>query len=87
MITIELNIEFSSLGETTEAAAKVFAAEVKQRLESEYPDASVSVDIDIRGFGGLHVIADSCEEQDEIIERVNDIERYVWEKGSWHNAA
>ncbi|EEH0274563.1 hypothetical protein OHU06_005054 [Salmonella enterica] len=87
MITIELDIEFSSLGETTEAVAKVFAAEVKQRLESEYPDSSVSVDIDIRGFGGLHVIADSCELQDEIIERVNYIERDVWEHGAWHNAS
>ncbi|EGN5550300.1 hypothetical protein ISI31_000961 [Salmonella enterica] len=87
MITIELNIEFSSLGETTEAEANVFAAEVKQRIESEYPDASVSVGIDVRGFGDLFVIADSCELQDEIIERVNFIERNVWEFGDWHNAA
>ncbi|EGC1289505.1 hypothetical protein H8526_003594 [Salmonella enterica] len=87
MTTIELNIEFSSLGETTEAVAKVFAAEVQQRIESYYPDASVSVGIDVRGFGDLSVIADSCEEQDEIIERVNYIERDVWENGDWHNAA
>ncbi|ELF4293450.1 hypothetical protein RNF80_003008 [Salmonella enterica] len=87
MTTIELNIEFSSLGETTEEVAKIFAAEVQQRIESEYPDASVSVGIDVRGFGGLSVIADSCEEQDEIIERVNFIERNVWEFGDWHNAA
>lgn len=87
MITIELNIEFSSLGETTEAEANVFAAEVKQRIESEYPDASVSVGIDVRGFGGLSVNADSVDEQDSIIECVNYIERDVWENGAWHNAA
>ncbi|ENU2135446.1 hypothetical protein ACE60T_005897 [Salmonella enterica] len=87
MTTIKLNIEFSSLGETTESQAKVFAAEIRQRIESEYPDASVSVCIDTRGFGGVSVIADSCELQDEITERVNDIERDVWENGVWHNAA
>ncbi|EEE7366016.1 DinI-like family protein [Salmonella enterica subsp. enterica serovar Berta] len=87
MTTIKLDIEFSSLGETTEALAKVFAAEIQQRIESEYPDASVNVGIDIRGFGGLSVIADSCEEQDEIIEQVNYIKRDVWENGDWHNAA
>ncbi|EHQ4621195.1 hypothetical protein KQ096_003815 [Salmonella enterica] len=82
MTTIKLDIEFSSLGETTEAVAKVFAVEVQQRIESEYPDASVSVGIDIRGFGGL-----SVDEQDSIIECVNYIERDVWENGAWHNAS
>ncbi|EEF9468818.1 hypothetical protein IQ508_000769 [Salmonella enterica] len=87
MTTIKLDIEFSSLGETTEAVAKVFAAEIQQRIESEYPDASVSVGIDIRGFGGLSVDADSVDEQDSIIECVNYIERDVWENGAWHNAS
>lgn len=87
MTTIKIDIEFSSLGETTEAAAKVFAAEIQQRIESEYPDASVSVGVDMRGFGGVSVIADSGELQDEITERVNDIRRDVWENGDWHNAA
>ncbi|ECG5640445.1 hypothetical protein E1K64_01490 [Salmonella enterica subsp. enterica serovar Poona] len=87
MISIKLDIEFSSMGETTESAAKVFAAEVQQRIESEYPDASVSVGIDIRGPGELYVIADSCEEQDSITERVNYIENDVWSYGEWHNAS
>ncbi|EHA6692169.1 hypothetical protein JMB95_000706 [Salmonella enterica] len=87
MSTIKLDIEFSSLGETTEAEANVFAAEVQQRIEFEYPDASVSVGIDVRGFGGLSVIADSCDEHDSIVECVNHIQRDVWENGAWHNAA
>ncbi|ELG3532029.1 hypothetical protein RN068_001781 [Salmonella enterica] len=87
MTTIKLDIEFSSLGETTEAEANVFAAEVLQRIEYEYPDASVSVGIDVRGFGGLSVIADSCDEHDLIVECVNHIQRDVWENGAWHNAA
>ncbi|ECU5463648.1 hypothetical protein APM95_21665 [Salmonella enterica subsp. enterica serovar Muenchen] len=87
MSMIKLDIEFSSLGETTEAEANVFAAEIKQRIEYEYPDASVSVGIDVRGFGGLSVIADSCDEYDSIVECVNHIQRDVWENGAWHNAA
>ncbi|MKU01386.1 hypothetical protein DVF89_07660 [Salmonella enterica subsp. enterica] len=87
MTSIKLDIEFSSMGETTEEQAQVFAAEVKQRIESEYPDASVSVGIDIRGPGELYVIADSSEEQDSIIDRVNYIENDVWERGNWHNAS
>ncbi|MIE73090.1 hypothetical protein EL06_27985 [Salmonella enterica subsp. diarizonae] len=87
MTSIELNIEFTSLGETTETEAKVFAAEVQRRIESEYPDASVIVGIDFRGFGGLFVNADSYEEQDLIADRVYSIKDYVWEKGVWHNAS
>ncbi|EPD4814833.1 hypothetical protein ACSAK4_000914 [Salmonella enterica subsp. enterica serovar Newport] len=87
MTSIKLDIEFSSMGETTESQAQVFAAEVKSRIESEYPDASVSVGIDIRGPGELCVIADSSEEQDSIIDRVNYIENDVWERGNWHNAS
>ncbi|ECP2797711.1 hypothetical protein FZF52_02635 [Salmonella enterica] len=87
MSTIKLDIEFSSLGEMNESLAKLFAAEIQYRLESEYPDASVSVGIDIRGFGGLYVDADSFELQEEITERVKEIERDVWENGAWHYAA
>ncbi|EBD5994274.1 hypothetical protein CU954_25675 [Salmonella enterica] len=87
MTTIKLDIEFNSLGETTEVEANVFAAEIQQRIEYEYPDASVSVGIDVRGFGGLSVNADSVDEQDSIIECVNFIQRDVWENGAWHNAA
>ncbi|EJE9586971.1 hypothetical protein M5722_001484 [Salmonella enterica] len=87
MISIKLDIEFGSMGETTEAEAKVFAKEVQNRIEEEYPDASVSVGIDVRGFGELHVAADSCEQQDEITERVKQIEQDVWNNGEWHNAA
>ncbi len=87
MTTIKLDIEFSSLGETTEAEANVFVAELQQRIEFEYPDAFVSVGIDVRGFGGLSVNAGSVDEQDSIIECVNYIQRDVWENGAWHNAA
>ena len=83
MTSIKLKIEFSSLGETTEAEAKEFAAAVQQRIESEYPEASVSVGVDILGPGELHVSAESCELQDEIIERVKRIEQDTWEDGTW----
>lgn len=87
MSMIKLDIEFSSMGETTESQAKIFAAEIQQRIQSEYPDSLVRVDIVFSGFGGLSVIADSCDEHDEITERVNDIQRDVWDDGAWRNAA
>ncbi|HII2784420.1 TPA: hypothetical protein ACY0AA_000956 [Escherichia coli] len=84
--SIKLAIEFSSLGETTEKEAAAFAKEVESRIEAEYPDASVSVTIDMRGFGGLEIYAD-IDLQDDITEQVNFIRRDVWENGNWHRAA
>lgn len=83
MTTVELYIDICDLGGATESVAKVYAAEVQRRIESEYPDASVSVGTGIHGFGDLFVIADSCDEQDEITERINDIELDVWCNGEW----
>ncbi|EBK0818428.1 hypothetical protein D3R19_08080 [Salmonella enterica] len=87
MTTIILDIGFDCVGEISEEVAGVYVAEVEQRIESEYPDALVSVYVDVCGFGGLSVIADSCDEQDEIRERVNYIGRDVWDNGFWRNAA
>lgn len=83
--SIKLAIEFSSLGETTEQQAAVFAKEVQSRIETEYPDASVSVTIDMRGFGGLDVVCDG--DSNEMIESIRNIQNAVWENGNWHNAA
>ncbi|EKP8944850.1 hypothetical protein P4K07_004216 [Salmonella enterica] len=87
MTTIILDIGFDCMGEISEGVAEVYAKEVEQCIESEYPDALVSVYVDFCGFGGLSVISDSYDEQDEIRERVNYIGRDVWDNGSWHNAA
>ncbi|EEF4954605.1 hypothetical protein GKT70_13830 [Salmonella enterica] len=83
MVSIKLYIDLCDLGGTTEAVAKIYAAEVQRHIESEYPDASVSVGTDDYGFGYLSVIADSCDEQDEITDRVNYIEQDVWCNGEW----
>lgn len=82
MTTINLAVEYASLGETTEQQAAVFAKEVQSRIEAEYPDADVTVTIDIRGFGGLTVRAD--DDTDEICENVTLIQNDVWENGNWH---
>lgn len=85
MTTINLAIEFGSLGETTEQEAKLFIDELKSEIEKEYPEADVTVLLDVRGFGGLDVLADDSEAQDEITNSVREIQNRVWENGQWHN--
>lgn len=84
--TINLAIEFSSMGETTEEEAALYIDELQSKIEAEYPDASVNVSLDVREFGGLDVSADDCETQDAIRDTVADIKQSVWDNGDWHNA-
>ncbi|ECJ5891864.1 hypothetical protein FNH88_19730 [Salmonella enterica subsp. salamae] len=85
MSTINLEIEYSSLGETTEQEAGFFIDELKDAIQKEFPEASVSVSLDLRGGGEMIVIADDSQEQDEMCLKITDIERKVWERGNWHN--
>ncbi|ENJ3332786.1 hypothetical protein AB1B89_003664 [Salmonella enterica] len=85
MTTIKIGVAFGDMGETSELAAKAYVLELQQRIESEYPGASVTVSLDMRGFGGETIVADSLDDEDEIKERLNCISADVWENGSWHN--
>ncbi|ASD85735.1 hypothetical protein EIL26_00610 [Salmonella enterica subsp. enterica serovar Newport] len=85
MTTIQVDVAFSDMGETSESSAKVYISELLQRIESEYPDALVTVSLDMRGFGGETIVADSLDDEDAIKERLDFISADVWNNGTWHN--
>ncbi|ECE6626379.1 hypothetical protein DRV69_24890 [Salmonella enterica subsp. diarizonae] len=77
MISIEFYIQFSSLGEITLAQSKLIESEMQRRIEHEFPEASVCVEIVTFGFDRLIVFDPSYERNDYIADRVFEIYRNV----------
>jgi hypothetical protein len=62
-----------------------YRAEVEARLIDRFPEANVSVVIE-RGSSKALVEAPDWETQESVVEVVNAIADWVWNRGHWHNA-
>lgn len=73
-LRIECVISNDSMGDATEADAKIWADYVEQRLHEEYPDADITVSVNCRQSSVENIEGDGQEAASEFLKALWDRE-------------